>query len=140
MDGHRSDYSEYRTRLTGLLGSHSDDAALVEAIAASLYSRLTDGEKAEILSTSTLFADPSLRECIPPAESSLYNLQQMTDVFSAYRKHLFICDLEPKTKARYWEVVNSYHKWLGKRRPDATTAQEFLAYLRSKGYRPRSVY
>lgn len=98
-----------------------------------------DGEKAEILSPSTLFADPSLRECIPPAGSNPYNLQQMTDVFSAYRKHLDLCDLAPKTKARYWEVVNSYHKWLGKRRPDATTAQEYIAYLRSKGYRPRSV-
>lgn len=63
----------------------------------------------------------------------------MTDVFSGYHKHLFLCDLDLRTKARYWEVVNSYRKWLANRRPDATNAQEFLAYLRSKGYRPRSV-
>jgi integrase/recombinase XerD len=80
-----------------------------------------------------------LQDCILPAESALYTQDVMADAFSAYRKHLDLCDLDPKTKARYWEVVNSYHKWLGKRRPDATTAQEFLAYLRSKGYRPRSV-
>jgi len=63
----------------------------------------------------------------------------MTDVFSAYRKHLDICDLDPKTKARYWGVVNSFRRWLVNRRPDATTAKEYLAYLRSKDYRPRSV-
>jgi integrase/recombinase XerD len=131
--------SGHRTRLIVLLGPHSDDAALVEAKAAFLQSRLAEGEKREILSPSALLADPSLRECLSLAESSLYNLQQMTEVFSAYRKHLDICDLEPKTKARYWEVVNSYRKWLNNRLPDATTAQEFLAYLREKGYRPRSV-
>ena len=80
-----------------------------------------------------------MRDCLPLAENGLYNLQQMTDVFSAYRKHLDICDLDPKTKARYWEVVNSFRKWLCNRRPDTTTAQEYLAYLRSRGYRPRSV-
>jgi hypothetical protein len=63
----------------------------------------------------------------------------MADVFSAHHKHLFLLDLDPKTKARYWEVVNTYRKWLSNRRPDAITAQEFLAYLRSNGYRPRSV-
>jgi integrase/recombinase XerD len=122
-----------------LLDPHSDDAALAEAIAASLYARLTDGKKKGLSSLKSLFADPSLQDCLPLAEKGLYNLQQMTDVFSAYRKHLDLCDLAPKTKARYWEVVNSFRKWLGKRRPDAGTAQEFLAHLRSKGYRPRSV-
>ena len=112
---------------------------MAEAIAASLYSRLTEREKAGISSPTTLFAEPSLRDCISLAEDKLYTLHQMTDVFSAYRKHLFICDLDPKTKARYWEVVNSFRRWLNSRRPDATTAQEFLAYLREKGYRPRSV-
>ncbi len=63
----------------------------------------------------------------------------MTDVFSAYKKHLSILDLELKTKQRYWEVTDSYRKWLNNRLPDATTAQEFLADLRSKGYAPRSV-
>lgn len=130
---------EYRTRLIDLLGPHFDDAALAEAIAASLYSRLVEGEKAGFPSPTTLFVEPSLRDCLSLAEGELYTSHQMTDVFSAYRKHLFICDLEPKTKARYWEVVNSYRKWLNNRLPDATTAQEFLAYLRSKGYRPRSV-
>jgi integrase len=48
----------------------------------------------------------------------------------AYRKHLELCDLAPKTKARYWEVVNSFRKWLGKRRPDTTTAQEYYHALR----------
>jgi integrase/recombinase XerD len=80
-----------------------------------------------------------LRECLFPAGDSLYTQSVMADVFSAYRKHLDLCDLAPKTKARYWEVVNNYHKWLVHRRPDATTAQEYLAYLCSKGYRPRSI-
>ncbi len=131
--------SGHRTRLIDLLDPQSNDAALAEAIAASLYARLTDGKKKGLSSLKSLFAESSLRECLPLAESSLYNLQQMTDVFSAYRKHLDICDLDPKTKARYLEIVNSFRKWLGKRRPDATTAQEYLAYLRSQGYRPRSI-
>jgi len=129
----------YRTRLIDLLGPHSDDAALAEAIAASLYSRLAKGEKAGVPPQTALLAEPSLRDCVSLAGDGLYTQGVMADVFSAYRKHLFICDLDPKTKARYWEVVNSYRKWLINRRPDATTAQEYLAYLRSKGYRPRSV-
>jgi integrase/recombinase XerD len=128
--------SGYRTRLIDLLGP---DAALAEAIAASLYSRLTEREKEGILSSTNLFAERSLQDCLSLAEGELYTSHQMTDIFDAYRKHLFICDLEPKTKARYWEIVNSYRKWLVNKRPDATTAQEFLAYLREKGYRPRSV-
>jgi len=124
--------SGYRTRLIDLLGP---DAALAEAIAASLYSRLAEGKKAETAS----LAEPSLRDCLSLAEDELYTFHQMTDVFSTYRKHLDICDLDPKTKARYCEVVNSFRKRLVNRRPDATTAQEYLAYLRSRGYRPRSV-
>jgi integrase/recombinase XerD len=100
---------------------------------------LAEEEKSEILSQIALLAKPSLRDCLSLAEDGIYTSHQMTDVFSAYHKHLFICDLDPKTKLRYWEVVNLYRKWLVNRRPDATTAQEFLAYLRSKGYRPRSV-
>jgi len=98
----------YRIRLIDLLDPHSDGAALAEAIAASLYSRLAEGEKANFPSTTTLLADPSLRDCLPLVEDGLYTINQMADVFSAYHKHLFICDLDPKTKARYWEVVNSY--------------------------------
>jgi integrase/recombinase XerD len=122
-----------------LLGPDSQNAALAEAIAAFLQSRLAEGEKGKILSSSALFADPSLRECLSLAEDRLYTKLEMSDVFSAYKKHLSILDIDLKTKQRYWEVTDSYRKWLNDRQPDATTAQEFLAYLREKGYRPRSV-
>jgi hypothetical protein len=74
-----------------------------------------------------------LRDCLSLAEDRLYTQCDMADVFSAYHKHLFNCDLAPKTKERYWQVVSSYQKWLNDRSPDVTTAQEFLADLRSKG-------
>lgn len=122
-----------------MLGPNSQNAALAEAFAAFLQSRLVDGENRKFFTPSDLVADPSLRECLSLVEDSLYTQSVMADVFSAYRKHLDLCDLDEKSKLRYWQVVNSFRKWLGKRRPDVSTAQEFLAYLREKGYRPRSV-
>ena len=91
------------------------------------------------LSKETLLALSSLRECLFPAEIRHYTEDEMTDIFSAYHDHLLNCDLDQKTQERYWQIVTSYVFWLDGRPPDANNAQEFLAHLRSKGYRPRSV-
>jgi hypothetical protein len=61
------------------------------------------------------------------------------DVFSAYRDDLSGRDLDPKTQVRYWQIITNYQKWLGGKSPDIASAKQFLAYLRSKGYRPRSI-
>jgi integrase/recombinase XerD len=61
------------------------------------------------------------------------------DIFSAYRDDLFSRDLDPKTQVRYWQIITNYQKWLGGKSPDVASAKQFLAYLRSKGYRPRSI-
>jgi hypothetical protein len=125
----------YRTRLTDLLDPQPDEAALAEASAASPFPPPAEEKTVE----TSFFAQPRFGDCVSFAGEAHYTSNQMTDVFSAYHQHLLICDLDPKTKARDWEVINRYRKWLAHRRPDATTAQEFLAYLRSRGYRPRSV-
>jgi len=50
--------------------------------------------------------------------------------FSRYHNDLFNRDLDPKTKLRYWQIIDSYRRWLGDRSPDTATAKEFLALLR----------
>ena len=63
----------------------------------------------------------------------------MANPFEAYHKELVESDRDPKTIARYWQIVTSYQEWLGDRQPDVPTAKEFLAYVRGKGYRPKSI-
>jgi integrase/recombinase XerD len=74
----------------------------------------------------------ALAPCFPDDKGGM-------DVFSAYRDDLFGRDLDPKTQVRYWQVVTNYQRWLGGRPPDVASAKQFLAYLRSRGYRPRSI-
>jgi len=64
---------------------------------------------------------------------------QGMEPFSRYHNDLFSRDLDPKTKLRYWQVIDSYRRWLGDRSPDIATAKEFLAWLSNRGYRPRSI-
>lgn len=92
--------SEYRIRLTGLLGAEGE--ALVEAIASSVYSRILHSLSRE----------------------ACYSATRMAELFSRYYKELLESDRGPKTKDRYWQVVQSYRKWLGARQPDVATAKE----------------
>jgi integrase/recombinase XerD len=64
---------------------------------------------------------------------------QGMEPFGQYHDDLFNRDLAPKTKMRYWQVVITYRKWLGDRSPDIAAAKEFLAWLSTRGYRPRSI-
>ena len=64
---------------------------------------------------------------------------RISDIFSAYCNHLFNCDLDPKTQLRYWQIITSYQKWLSARLSGVSSAKEFLASPRTKGYRPRSI-
>jgi hypothetical protein len=115
MDGHRSGTPEYRTRLIGLLDQ--DEAAVAKAIAASIYS--------EVLHTLTRLTG--------------YDQSEMVDPFEAYHIELKNSNRDCKTVLRYWEVVNSFRRWLGGRLPDVANAKQFLASLRDRGYRPASV-
>jgi len=63
----------------------------------------------------------------------------MKNCFQAYWTELQNRDLDVKTKTRYWEVIRSYRNFLNGRQPDVASAQEFLATLRSKGYKANSV-
>ena len=85
----------YRTRLTGLLG------------------------------LIPLFVKSPIYNCLFHAEDSPYSKDRMTDVFNAYRNHLFDCDLDPKTQLRYWQIVNGYQKWLCGRSPDVQQQKSF---------------
>ncbi len=59
--------------------------------------------------------------------------------FEAYHRELIQSDRDPKTIERYWQVITGYQKWLGDRQPDVVSAKEFIAHLRDKGYRPKSI-
>ena len=107
--------SEYRTRLIGLLGP--DEEALAKAIASSVSSRILHS--------------------LPPGVC--YPLPEMADPFEAYHKELVESDRDPKTIDRYWQIITAYQRWLGDRQPNVATAKEFLAYLRDRGYRPKSI-
>jgi len=64
---------------------------------------------------------------------------QGMEPFSQYHDDLFNRDFAPETKLRYWQVVITYRRWLGDRSPDIAAAKEFLAWLSTRGYRPRSI-
>ena len=68
-----------------------------------------------------------------------YNCLEMADPFELYHKELLQSDRDPKTIARYWQIVTSYRKWLGNREPDVASAKEYIAYLRDKGYKAKSL-
>ncbi|MBI2858291.1 MAG: tyrosine-type recombinase/integrase [Chloroflexi bacterium] len=68
-----------------------------------------------------------------------YNLFKMPDPFEAYHKELVQSDRDPKTISRYWQIIESYRKWLGGRQPGTATAKEFLAHLRDTGYSGKSI-
>jgi integrase/recombinase XerD len=61
------------------------------------------------------------------------------DPFAAYRQELELRDLDPKTRARYWQVAQGYQRWLKDREMSPETARLFLAHLRDLGYRPASI-
>jgi integrase len=63
----------------------------------------------------------------------------MADPFELYHKELAQNDKDPKTISRYWQIMTSYQKWLDNRQPDIASAKEYIAYLRNKGYAPRSL-
>jgi len=58
----------------------------------------------------------------------------MGDPFEKWHKELWESDRDPKTKAKYWQVLTAYQSWLNGRGPDVPTAKEFISYLREKGY------
>lgn len=61
------------------------------------------------------------------------------DAFEVYRQELFHRDVEPVTRERYLKVTGSFRAWLDGRQPTAALANDFLAELRERGYRQRSV-
>jgi integrase len=61
------------------------------------------------------------------------------DVFKAYRQELLQSDRDHKTISRYWQIVRSYQDWLDGREPDVEAAKQYIACLRDKGYRPKSI-
>lgn len=61
------------------------------------------------------------------------------DWFHAYLHDLRERDLAPATRARYSQVVGSYREWLQGEEPTPANARAFLAALRDRGYRPKSV-
>ena len=63
----------------------------------------------------------------------------MADRFSAYHDELVYSDRDPKTISRYWQIITSYRKWLSGKEPSITNAKEFVAYLRNRGYQPKSI-
>jgi len=63
----------------------------------------------------------------------------MADPFEGYSLELAQSDRDPKTKAKYRQIVASYRAWLFGRPPDTTSAKEYLAHLREQGYSPRSL-
>ncbi|MBA7629260.1 Tyrosine recombinase XerC [subsurface metagenome] len=67
-----------------------------------------------------------------------YNVA-MTDLFEVYHKELAESDRDPKTIDRYWDILNRYRAWLGDGEVGIVTAKQFLAYLREKGYQPKSI-
>lgn len=120
----------YRTRLTGLLDSAQLNSDQIEAIAASLYSRI--------------------RQNLPTGTSKTRNSDflhtrnvilsfEMADKFELFRKELANSDRDPKTIERYQQILKTYQKWLDKGELTSATIKEFLAYLRNKGYKPNSV-
>jgi len=63
----------------------------------------------------------------------------MVDSTKEYHKELLESDRDPKTKDRYWQIIQSYQKWLGERQPDVATAKEYLGCLRNRGYQQSSL-
>ncbi len=59
--------------------------------------------------------------------------------FEAYHRELIQSDRDPKTIERYWQIITSYRRWLDDKQPDVASAKEFIAHLRDKGYRPKSI-
>ena len=64
----------------------------------------------------------------------------MADPFLAYENELDLRDLDPKTRLRYRQVTRSYQRWLEGRDITLVTAREFLVDLRTRGYRPTSIF
>jgi hypothetical protein len=107
------DISEYRTRLTGLLGLKE----LSDAIARELYSRNLHS----------------------PPKQVCYSDYEMANLLEEFHDELLQSDRDLKTIDRYWQIICIYRKWLDERQPSVETAKRFISWLRNKGYRPRSV-
>jgi integrase len=90
---------------------------LAEAIAASVYSRIVHHLLSQVV----------------------YSVPEMANPFESYYGELTQSDRDAKTIERYWQIITSYQKWLGSKYPDVGSAKEFLAHLRDKGYRPKSI-
>jgi hypothetical protein len=64
----------------------------------------------------------------------------MVDLYEKWRRELWESDRDPKTKAKYWQVLTSYRTWLGERRPDIPSGKEYISYLREhRGYAQRTL-
>jgi integrase/recombinase XerD len=63
----------------------------------------------------------------------------LDDPFAAYRQELELRDLDPKTRARYWQLAQGYQRWLADREIAPETARLYLAHLRNLGYRPATI-
>ena len=100
------------TRLTGLLGpNHPDDTK------SALCSRILHN----LLSTIC------------------YSVPEMENPFEAFQQELLHSDRESKTIDRYCQIICSYRKWLGDRKPGVETAKHFISWLRENNCRSRSI-
>ena len=63
----------------------------------------------------------------------------MDTPFDAYTGNLRRRELAPLTRVRYAQVLTAYRGWLKGQPPTKESALDFLAELRQKGYRTRSL-
>ncbi len=68
-----------------------------------------------------------------------YDYLAMTNPFELYHSELHQSNRDPKTTARYGQIIISYRSWLKGKQPDIANGKEYLAYLKDKGYSQRSL-
>jgi integrase/recombinase XerD len=93
-------------------------------------------QKSQIL-TAAQRVTSSLVHCL--LLGTCYNHFYMSNVYELYHNELIQSDRDPKTIERYWRVLTAYRVWLDNRQPDIASAKEYIAYLREKGYAPKSL-
>ena len=64
---------------------------------------------------------------------------EMENPYERYRHELSLSDRDPKTIARYWQIITAYRDWLKGDDPDADSAKEYIAHVREQGYAQRSI-
>ncbi len=63
----------------------------------------------------------------------------MATLLKDYYDKLKQDDLSPSTVAKYRQILVSYSNWLSGSEPNTANAKEFIAHLRDRGYRPKSL-